>query len=314
MALHHKVLPQTSKVRMPSKTLNVNESPFYINSETGPWVRGKDHPRRASVSSLGFGGTNFHVAVEEYVGPAPRPARLRALPSELLLLHAPDVASLAAACRDAAARCREGGAFVHLAQRSQLAFDAAAPARLAIVAESEADSAEKLSMAAATMENSGEAPFSAPRGVHFATRAPLGSGSVAFLFPGQGSQYVGMGPGLAVHFDEARSVWDHEAGVKAGERISERVFPPPAFSDEERREQQLRLTATEWAQPAIAATSLAVLSVLARLGLSAAYVGGHSVGEVTALAAAGVLGAADGIAVARRRGELMAEVGGAPGR
>jgi malonyl CoA-acyl carrier protein transacylase/NADP-dependent 3-hydroxy acid dehydrogenase YdfG len=314
MALHHKVLPQTSKVRMPSKTLNVDESPFYINSETRPWVRGKDHPRRASVSSLGFGGTNFHVAVEEYVGPAPRPTRLRTLPSELVLLHAPDTASLAAACRDAAAGCREDGAFVHLAQHSQLAFEAAAPARLAIVAESEADAAEKLSMAAAAIEKSGEASFSMPGGLDFATRAPLGSGSVAFLFPGQGSQYVGMGRGLAIHFEEARSVWDHDANdVKAGERISERVFPPPAFSDEERREQQLRLTATEWAQPAIAATSLAVLGVLARLGLSAAYVGGHSVGEVAALAAAGVLGAADTIAVARRRGELMAEVGGAPG-
>ena len=266
------------------------------------------------MSSLGFGGTNFHVAVEEYVGPAPRPARLRALPSELVLFHAPDSASLAAACRDAAARCREDGAFVHLAKRSQLAFDAAAPRRLAIVAESEADAAEKLSLAAAAIEKSGDAPFSMPRGVHFETCAPLGSGSVAFLFPGQGSQYVGMGRGLAVHFDEARSVWDRDADdVKVGDRISERVFPPPAFSDEERREQQLRLTATEWAQPAIAATSLAVLGVLARLGLSPAYVGGHSVGEVTALAAAGVLGAADSIAVARHRGKLMAEVGGAPG-
>ena len=55
------------------------------------------------------------------------------------------------------------------------------------------------------------------------------------------------------------------------------------------------------------------LGVLARLGLSPAYVGGHSVGEVTALAAAGVLGAADSIAVARRRGKLMAEVAGTPG-
>ena len=65
LALHHKVLPPTLNVEHPK--LEVEDSPFYVNSETRPWIRAEGAPpRRAGVSSFGFGGTNFHVVLEEY--------------------------------------------------------------------------------------------------------------------------------------------------------------------------------------------------------------------------------------------------------
>ncbi len=85
MALHHKVLPPTIKVDRPNPALDVTASPFYINTAARPWFRRATHPRRASISSFGFGGTNFHVTLEEY--PEDRPSwRFRPSPTELVLV------------------------------------------------------------------------------------------------------------------------------------------------------------------------------------------------------------------------------------
>src|SRR5207248_10122643 len=69
LALHEKVLPPTIAVEKPSSHINFPKTPFYINSETRPWIgRADGTPRRAGVSAFGFGGTNFHAVVEEYTG------------------------------------------------------------------------------------------------------------------------------------------------------------------------------------------------------------------------------------------------------
>ena len=91
MALHHKVLPPTIKVERPNPALEIERSPFHLSTEARPWVRDSRFPRRASVSSFGFGGSNFHVAMSEYVpvddtshrDPA---AKLRAFDCELVTL------------------------------------------------------------------------------------------------------------------------------------------------------------------------------------------------------------------------------------
>ncbi len=298
LALHHKVLPPTIKVKKRNPTLKIEGSAFYVNTELRPWVRGSDHPRRASVSSFGFGGTNFHITLEEYTGPAPRPERVRALPTELVLFSGRDAAAVAAACRSTSETCEAAGTLVHLAKRSQSSFDAKAPARLAIVATDEVDLKKKLVSAAAALAEPNAGAFSWPNGVHFATGEA--TGGVALLFPGQGSQYPGMGSELAAHFDVARAVWDQVPDV------ARFAFPPPRFVDAEREEDERRLTATENAQPAITAASLAILGLLERVGLAATCVGGHSLGEVGALRAAGA--SSDGVAlsVARTRGAIMA--------
>ncbi|MEB3197743.1 MAG: SDR family NAD(P)-dependent oxidoreductase [Candidatus Sericytochromatia bacterium] len=327
MALHHKVLPPTIKVERPNPKLNLPETAFYINTQARPWVRGKDHPRRASVSSFGFGGSNFHVTFEEYRGSAESAPRMRTLPTELVLLSADSATALLGAAEallsgEAVEAAQAEGIVRFLAHRTQATYDANKPYRLALVAADALELQGKLTQARETIQAAPDSPFANPAGVYYGVGAA--AGPVAFLFPGQGSQYVGMGADLAMAFDRARMVWDQAAAIemldpltgKPSQRLHDVAFPIPVFDDADREAQQARLTATEWAQPALGAASLATLALLRASGLRPASVGGHSFGEVTALAAAGVVEERAALRIARRRGELMAKAaaeGGSPG-
>jgi [acyl-carrier-protein] S-malonyltransferase len=122
--------------------------------------------------------------------------------------------------------------------------------------------------------------------------------STAFIFPGQGSQAVGMGKGLADAVPAARAVFD-EVDEALGERLSAIIWGGPA--DE--------LTRTRNAQPALMAVSMAAIRALESEGITvakhAAYVAGHSLGEYSALAAAGSLSIADAARLLRIRGDAM---------
>ena len=123
--------------------------------------------------------------------------------------------------------------------------------------------------------------------------------AVAFVFPGQGSQTVGMGKPLADTFAAARAVFD-EVDAALGEKLSETIWNGPADA----------LVLTENAQPALMTVSLAVMRVLeAEAGIDlardAAFVAGHSLGEYSALAAAGALSVADAARLLRIRGRAM---------
>jgi [acyl-carrier-protein] S-malonyltransferase len=119
---------------------------------------------------------------------------------------------------------------------------------------------------------------------------------IAFIFPGQGSQKVGMGEALAAAFPEARGVFE-EADAALGEPLSTLCFEGP----------EDRLTLTENTQPAILAASVAAARVLAARGIVPSFVAGHSLGEYTANVAAGSIGFADAIRIVRQRGRYMQE-------
>jgi [acyl-carrier-protein] S-malonyltransferase len=119
---------------------------------------------------------------------------------------------------------------------------------------------------------------------------------VAFCFPGQGSQDVGMGRALAEQFPEARTVYE-EASEAAGFDVARVCFEGPIEE----------LTRTEIQQPALVATSIACLRAVETLGIRPDYVIGHSVGEYSALAAAGALSIRDAVAIVSERGRAMAE-------
>jgi [acyl-carrier-protein] S-malonyltransferase len=119
-------------------------------------------------------------------------------------------------------------------------------------------------------------------------------GKLAFLFPGQASQYPGMGRELAAHHPAARSVFD-EADKALGFSISELCFNGT--------EEALKLTANT--QPAILTVSVAAYRVLEENGIQPAFVAGHSLGEISALVAAGGLEFSDAVRLVRHRGEYM---------
>jgi [acyl-carrier-protein] S-malonyltransferase len=120
--------------------------------------------------------------------------------------------------------------------------------------------------------------------------------NIAFIFPGQGSQFAGMGKSLAAAFPAARRVFE-EADDALGFPLAALCFEGP--------EDQLRLT--ENTQPALVAVSTAAHAVLTERGITPSHVAGHSLGEYSALVAAGSLKFGDAIRLVRKRGQYMQE-------
>lgn len=119
-------------------------------------------------------------------------------------------------------------------------------------------------------------------------------GKTAFIFPGQGSQAVGMGKSLSEKHQDVKAIFD-KADEKLNAPLSRLIFEGP----------QEELTLTFNAQPALLTTSIAILEYFSKSGIKADYLAGHSLGEYTALVAAGALSFEEGVYLVRKRGEFM---------
>lgn len=315
-ALHYKVLPPTL-VEKPNPKANLDGGPLYLNTEARPWVHGAAHPRTAGVSAFGFGGTNFHTVLEEYTGDyLDRPeSGLRAWPAELFVWRRPDRAALTTAvkqCRDALA----AGAAPALADLAASVWQSSRAGggqpTLAVVAASLPELGEKLGVALELLPKPDDAA-SDPRGVYFAATPPADA-KVAFLFPGQGSQYPDMLAQPAMAFAEVRQAYDSADRVLAGklERpLSRLVFPPSPFGPEQEAHNRKELQRTEVAQPALGAASLGMTRLLSALGVEPDMLAGHSYGEYAALAAAGALTDDDFLGLSYERGRVIRDAAGA---
>jgi len=279
LALYHKVLPPTLHVEKPNAKLLEAGTPMFVNTEALPWVPAAGVPRRAGVSAFGFGGTNFHAVVEEFLGDLRPPADIAQTedwPAELYIWSNPTVAELS----DHKWRTL---------QRAGVDFSPRADAtRLAIVATSPEDLQSKLAKAKSALE--AKQPLNDPQGIYL-TYGPR-RGKVAFLFPGQGSQKTHMLRDLALYFAEFRRSFEQSEKALAGrfpKKLSAYIYPPPAFSPEREKQQNLDLTDTVVAQPALGVVEIGLCRALERLGVRPDMTAGHSYGEYVALAAAGVI-------------------------
>lgn len=311
LALHYKVLPPVL-VQRPRLPL-FEGGPFYLNAEPRPWVHGGDQARCAAVSAFGFGGTNFHAVLEEYAGAYRAPASgLRRWPAELLVWRRPTRQALIEALQ-AVLQALERGARPDLADLAYSLWksspaDRALPT-LAIVADSIKDLREKGAKALEALLSPKER-FHDLRGFCFAEQPTAHTGPMAFLFPGQGSQYPNMLAQLAMAFGEVRQAFDAADRALAGEAalpLGRLVFPPSTFTPEQEQEARRALTATEVAQPAVGAASLGMLRLLESLGLQPDFLAGHSYGEYVALAAAGALTPDDLIRLSYQRGRVISD-------
>ncbi|HEY3790027.1 MAG TPA: beta-ketoacyl synthase N-terminal-like domain-containing protein, partial [Urbifossiella sp.] len=317
-ALHHKVLPPTL-VETPNPKANLDGGPLYLNTEPRPWVHGADHPRTAGVSAFGFGGTNFHTVLEEYRGDyLNRPmSAMRTWPAELFVWRRPDAAAIATSvksCRDALA-AGASPALADLAASVWQSNKASAGAVLAIVATSLSDLKGKIDAALEVMPKSIDG-ISDPRGIYFGTGLPVPP-KIAFLFPGQGSQYPDMLAQAALAFPEVREAIDRAERTLAADLdkpLGRLIYPPSSFTPEHEAANRDDLKRTEIAQPALGAVSLGMFRLLTALGIEADFLAGHSYGEYAALAAAGALAEDDLIRLSYRRGKAVKEAAvGAPG-
>ncbi|MGC3003465.1 type I polyketide synthase, partial [Streptomyces sp. G35A] len=292
MAMHHGELPRTLHVDEPSPHIDWSSGTIELLTEPRPWPAREARPRRAGVSSFGISGSNAHVVLEE--PPAALPAPERAEAAVVPRAH-PVSGHTPEALRAQAARLR-----THLLTADHDPRDLAhtlATARHAhghravVVAEDREELLAGLG-AVATGE----------RAAHVVTGG-AGGGRLAVLFSGQGAQRPGMGrdlyaahPVFATTFDAVCAELDRHLD---GPPLRDVVFAAEGSA------RAALLDRTAWTQAALFAFGTAAHALTASWGVRPDVLAGHSVGELTAAHAAGVLDLADACALVAARGRLM---------
>jgi len=293
LALYHKVLPPTLNCSKPNPALELDGSPFYINTETRPWIHGTEGvPRRAGVNAFGFGGINAHAVLEEYTGAREVVAGHlhQKWDTEFLLFQGTTRDDLIKAMGRTADFVKANPE-VNL---KDLAYSLnkdwqMSESRLAIVAKSAEDLSKKIEYAAKALGDPSCSRIRDRQGIYFFEK-PLGrDGKTAFLFPGEGSQYPTMLADLCIHFPEVRTAFDlldrafarHERGYLP----SDTIFPPPLAGKNGKRD----LWAMDSAAEAVFAANQALLALLSCLKIKPDVLLGHSTGEYNALLASGMI-------------------------
>ncbi|MCG9543219.1 phosphopantetheine-binding protein [Vibrio sp. Isolate33] len=315
LALHHKVLPPTINVSSPNPKLDIENSPFYLNTQTRPWMQRVDGtPRRAGISSFGFGGTNFHVVLEEYTPEHARgdKYRQRQVP-QTLLFSAESRQALINELKQVSIQTADVAFKLEaLAKQHALREVNAKHARLGLVVTDQADLQAQLTQAVSMLESQTKTHWQMPNGTSYRESALIvenGAGKVAALFAGQGSQYLNMGRELACHYPEMRQQLaqaDQVFGQHKKTALSQILFPIPTFTPEATKAQEAVLTNTANAQSAIGTVSMGQFDIMTQAGFKADMVAGHSFGELSALCASGVISQDDYYQLAFARGDAMA--------
>jgi acyl transferase domain-containing protein len=322
LALHNKVLPPSVNCQRANPNIDFEHSPLYVNTELKPWPTPPDGVRRAGVSAFGFGGTNFHAILEEYIPhrlngkrnghtsehqapPAP-PASAKAPLRGALVVGAPTEAALVDRLRSIHQIALTGDA---PKPNAPAEADVHAQERIAIDYSDAADLADKAGKALKAFTANQPAIWKAlrPQGIY---RGSGPAAKVAFLYPGQGSQYVNMlrplceaEPIVAEIFAEA----DRVMAPLLGKPLSEFIFVNNGDAKAvEKAEDALRQTAIT--QPAVLATDQALTKLLAAYGIRPDMTMGHSLGEYGALVASGALPFADALEAVSARGREMTRV------
>ncbi len=304
LAMHHSVVPPMAGFESPKPDLPLAGSPFYIPKEPTAW---NDDQKLACVSSFGFGGTNFHVVLGNLASvpaAAADHSKIKKLENqtnvqaELVLMSAPDETTLRHLA-GATARAIAGDVHATLAGVARAwAKKRRQAQRLAIVATSKADLIDKLTAIA-----DGGFPKGAAMGI-----APEHAPKVAFLYPGQGAQRVGMIRGIRDRFAAAAralSEMDQASHGVMDRPVSHYLYPETSARTVDADAALAELTETHITQPALFAVGHALTEVLRAVGVHPTVVAGHSVGEFTAAAAAGITSPADGLIWCAKRGQGM---------
>lgn len=305
MALKHKVLPPSIKVDEPLEIINPGTAPIYLNTVKRPWLKTLETPRRAALSALGFGGSNFHCVLEE------------AVEEKQDIDWDGNVIIVALSAENKTDLVKQFPAndvieswnnLRHFAFDSCQSFNSEASHRLSIVIEKENTDVKKLFTDIKNqLEQKDEEEWYKPGIVYSSQKTKH---KIAFAFPGQGSQYTGMGRDLACQFPQFFSAIEEANQVfnqRADESLSNIIYPIPVFAEVDRKQQEETLRQTQNAQPAIGAVSLGAFNVLHHFGIEADVAVGHSYGELTAMHTAGYYDSESFHHLSRVRGELMNE-------
>ncbi|WP_320068416.1 type I polyketide synthase [Micromonospora sp. RTGN7] len=295
LAMQHGLLPATLHVERPSPHIDWTGGAVALLTEARPWADDAGRARRAAVSSFGMSGTNAHLILEQ--APAPEPAATdappaRALPAVPVVLSAGQAAALAAQAGRWAARLD--------------ADDAPGPLDVAFSSVTSRSLLEHRAVVTATGRDDLLAGLRAlaagqPSGA-VVTGQATDPGPLAVLFSGQGAQRAGMGRELSAEFPVFASALDEVCGHL--DRALPRPLREVLFAAEGSPQAGL-LDQTVFTQAGLFAVEVALFRLLESFGVVPDFVGGHSIGEITAAHVAGVLSLEHACALVAARGRLM---------
>ncbi|MEM9273738.1 MAG: type I polyketide synthase, partial [Cyanobacteria bacterium P01_F01_bin.143] len=277
LCLYHQKIPPSLHFKQPNPQIDFEHSPFYINNQLQNWQT-DNYPRRAGVNSLGIGGTNAHLILEEFV--TAKVENNSQLPAYLLTLSAKNEAALVELSekyQDYIVKHPE----INLADicltsnlgRHHFEY------RQAIVASNKLELIEKLKS------------ISNP---HIVQQ----NNKIAWLFTGQGSQYVGMAQELYKTAPLFRDNIDQCAEILNNQTVG-------AFRETPLQELNFDINQTEYTQPLLFAIAYSLAQLWLSWGIKPDVVMGHSVGEYVAACIAGVFSLEDGLKLVATRGQLM---------
>ncbi|MEH2162310.1 MAG: beta-ketoacyl synthase N-terminal-like domain-containing protein [Nostoc sp.] len=289
LALKHQVIPPNLHFKTPNPKIGFEDSPFYVNTKLSEW-KTNGTPRRAGVSSFGFGGTNAHVVLEE--APVQKLSE-KSRPWQLLVISAKTNSALEVATENLKSHIQQ---YPHLdladvaytLQLGRRTFDH----HRFVVCQDMKDAVSALAESSQRVLTHYQKPILHP---------------IAFMFSGQGSQYVNMGrelyefePTFREQIDKCAEILLPHLGVDL------RHILYPSVARIELATQQLQQTAL--AQPALFVIEYALAQLWMSWGIRPVAMIGHSIGEYVAAAIAGVFSLEDALAVVAIRGELMQQM------
>lgn len=286
-ALHEKVLPASFGYESPNPEIDFEHSPFYVQKDTTPWS--SDRKRVAGVSSFGFGGTNVHVIVEEFISAAQKESR----PSQednLMTFSAKTEKSLSLFAGQLRQFVSERPA-LDLTRLSQNLLKRTAP--FGFQHSLRVSSSEELLDLLQKVQDGEVKPVQRLGDFTF----PV------FLFPGQGTQYLGMGKSLYETNEVFRAAFD-----RCCEEFDQ--YLPTSLKFEIFEGTSDTLANTRYTQPAIFTVSYSLSMTLIDMGIQPAAFCGHSIGEYVGAHLAGIFSLGDAIKVVAYRGKLINELPG----
>ncbi|GAB4199316.1 MAG: hypothetical protein OHK0022_19440 [Roseiflexaceae bacterium] len=303
LALQHRQIPPTLNYSQPNPEIDFNNSPFIVNTELTAW-ESNGFPRRAGISSFGFGGTNAHVILEEAPEVEPSgPSR----PWQLLTLSARTPTALDKATENLAAYLRQNGQ----ANLADVAFTLKAGRH---------DFGRRRILVCRTVEEAAAALESGDPQQVWSNEQAIGARPVAFLFPGQGAQYPGMAaelyrdePVFREAIDRCAELLKRELGTDIRPLIFEQNQEPRTKNQESGngaqdpslKPQASRLDETAITQPALFVVEYALAQLWMSWNVRPEAMIGHSIGEYVAACLAGVFSLEDALKLVAARGRLM---------
>ncbi len=332
LALYHKILPPSINFETPNPKIDWSNSPFYVNTQAKEWIHPSTKPRKAGVSSFGFGGTNFHVVMEEYdpnfdyFAPLKEKerhketepfafqefiAKNKHLQGEAFAISGKDESELKeniefffnSLPENTFLEDPEMPSLTEI--RDQVKFKPNDGYRVAFAANSLEQIHDKKEIINKAILTPSFRKAAQKRGIYFSQDLP--TGKIAFVFPGQGSQYVNMLKDLRDRYEIVQKTFEEADTVLEeflGRKLSEIIFA----SNHQIKDNEELLKQTQFTQPAMLTADIAIFRLLKMHGIVPEMVAGHSLGEYAALVAAGVLSFPDALKAVAIRGRAMANV------